>query len=362
MEQVLNFPYEKDLTPNTIAQILCKKYPKGQVKEWHNYVFLQKNFFTVVRFSVREWRGSRQVFFKTKMNLWLLLSIIVMLVFGFCYFISEMNHLRNDDYIVLSIAFLTPLVLWLAYLIFKVGTVGQVKRLLECEIPNYLVNRTEYFFPPQSVMKKWQKDMQAVPWLILSWFIARILFFIATHFSWQIYQLSGIEINPWKYVGYADALGSLILMAVAVIFVTKKYNSYWNVAKILFLIYTAVHFLFAMFTIFQVWNHLGNSFTIIISVVGWCLLTSFACFFYSSLRNTSSLYFIKTSVIWCVLSVILFSYYQYITHNDFSFDSIEYRRYDLGATISTIIYLIGFFKSFFTMPIHVPQGIDIKIL
>lgn len=365
MEQVLNFPYEKNINLDNIALIMRKVFPKNSIKKWNKYVFLQKNFITIIRFSIKEKGQNRQLFYKTKMNLWLLLSIVGLFIFGICYYHSEKGYLRESDFVVLYIAFLTPIVLWIIYLVLKIGIISKVTLLLKSEIPNYLVNRTEYYFPPLTIEKKWQKDMEPVPWFIIPWFVIKLLFFIASSFAWPLRNLLGTDIYVWQYAGYVNALCSLLMIAIAIVFITKKYNHHWNIAKIIFIVYSVYLLLCSIFSIFNLWIYIGNSITIILSIVEWCLITTFAWFFYNSLRNSSSLYLFKACIIWCVISVFLFCYYQYITLNNSSIESVEYSIYSYWtnylSTISTLVYLIGFLKAFFTLPRNTPQGIDIKL-
>ncbi len=111
------------------------------------------------------------------------------------------------------------------------------------------------------------------------------------------------------------------------------------------------------------------------SCISWALMAVFAYYFYRSLSNTSSLYLLKATAIWIIFSVILlvdFSYFNLTYQPVFSYDSPEYHTYKLaqqGYQLRSYIwsvaagwtYIIGLVKSLFTLKDYVPQGIGIKI-
>lgn len=377
MEQVLNFPYEDNVNLVTIEQIVRKKFPSYKIKAKKRNVMMSKNFLAVVRFSIKEVGDNRQLFFKTKMNIWILAFVLLMYAFCGCYSWSEWGHFNDDDILAITITSILPFVVWLVYLIMKIGLISKVKRALEQELPNYLINRREYFFPPNFAFKKWKQAMQPVSLLILFWGIVRVVmgiivgvpivaYYVGTHYS-DIQQ-------------YGNLLSNLLLLSVSIVFVMKSYNHYWQIAKYLFLSYTIWMTLLSLLSIIGILINFEST-TLFLTVnavescISWVLMAVFAYYFYRSLSNTSSLYLLKATAIWIIFSVILlvdFSYFNLTYQPVFSYDSPEYHTYKLaqqGYQLRSYIwsvaagwtYIIGLVKSLFTLKDYVPQGIGIKI-
>ena len=380
MEHVLNFPYEEKVNLNTIEQIVSRCFPSYKVERGKKNVVMNKNFFVSVRFSVKEKGANRQLFYKTKMNVWVLFSILFMYTVCGCYSWSEWGHFNEEDRIFIASTSVIPFIVWLIYLFMKMGLIGKVTQTLKRELPNYIVNRIDYFFPPQPVVSRWYKDMNPVAWLIIVWGGIRatvgILLIIPTT-SRLLYDIFEYKTNL-----YCNTICNLILLAIACIFILKKYNHYWQIAKYLLLAYTLLLLLFDFLQLFGIKINVGELSTMFIviasieSVVTWGLLAAFAYFFYCSLHNSSSLYFIKACAIWILFSLILFvdqMHFQLTAPVYIDYDSPEYWEYEnarsffrLRSTLFTIIiggvYIFGFMKAFITLRRFVPQGTDIKIL
>lgn len=386
MEHVLNFPYEENINLNSLEQIVQKKCPSCKVKKGKKSIEMSKNFFVSVRFTIKADGNIRQLFYKTKMNIWILVFILISYVFCGCYCWSEWGHFNDDDIMVIAISSIVPFMVWLVYLIIKIGLITKVRRALEQEIPNYIVNRVEYFFPSKAVVERWKQDMLPVSWIIVLWGIIRVSMGILVGIPVITHYISDYisEIQ-----NYGNLISNLFLLLVAVIFVMKNYNHYWQIAKYLFLSYTiwiallsllpvlGMSMYFDSTALFLTVNAIENS-------VSWVLMAVFAYFFYRSLSNTPSLYLLKAAAIWILFSVFLlvdFSYfdltYQTIPDYDsyqsvFGYESPEYtaykkvlQSYQLRSYIWSVVagwtYIIGLVKPFLTLKNYIPQGIGIKI-
>jgi len=386
MEQVLNFPYEEKINPNTLVQIIQKRFPTYKVKMGKKSVEMFKNLFVSVRFTIKADDDNRQLFFKTKMNALMLAFILITYAFCGCYSWSEWGNFNDDDIMVIAISSIAPFMVWLVYLIMKIDLITKVRRVLDQEIPNYIVNRVEYFFPSKVVVERWKQDMQPVSWIIVLWGIIRV----------SIGTLVGIPVITHyisDYISeiqnYGNLISNLFLLSVAVIFAMKNYNHYWQIAKYLFLSYTIWITLLSLLPVLGKSMHFNSTalflaVSAVESIVSWGLMVVFARFFYRSLSNTPSLYLLKATVICILFSVILlvdFSYfdltYQTIPDYDsyqsvFGYKSPEYTAYKkalqsyqlrsyLWSVIAEWIYIIGLGKSLFSLKYYVPQGIGIKI-
>lgn len=378
MEQVLNFPYEEKINPSTLVQIIQKRFPSYKVKMGRKSVEMFKNLFVYVRFTVKTDGDNRQLFYKTKMNIWLLAFILITYAFCGCYSWSEWGHYNDDDIKVITITSIVPSIVWIVYLIMKIGIIAKVRRALELEVPSYIANRVEFFFPPKSNVEKWKHDMLPVSLIICLWGIInatiRILVGIPVIARYISEYISKIQT-------YGNLICNLLLLSVAIVFVMKNYNHYWQVAKYLFLSYTTWITLLSLLPIMGISINFFESTALFVTIsalescVSWVLMAVFTYFFYRSLSNTSSLYLLKATAIWIVFSVILltdFSYFNLTYQPEFSYDSPEYQAYEhalhsyqlriyIWSSVAGWSSIIGLVKSFFTLKDYVPQGIGIKI-
>ena len=380
MEQVLNFPYEENVNLDTVERILSRCFPLYTVKREKRNVIMKKNFLVLVRFSVKQNGDNRQLFYKTKMSLWVLLFILLMYAVCGCYSWSEWGHFNEEDRIFVTITSLIPFIVWSIYLFMKTGLMGTVTCALKRELPNYLVNRIDYFFPSQLVVSRWYKDMNPVAWLIIVWGVVRALVGILLTIpstSKLLYDIFEHRINL-----YGNAICNLILLTIACIFILKKYNHYWQIAKYIFFTYTLLLLLFDFLQLFGIKTNVGELSTMYVviasveSCVIWGTLASFAFFFYCSLRNSSTLYFIKACTIWILLSLILFVdqiHFHLTAPINIAYNTPEYLEFEtarsyfqLRSTLLTVIiggiYILGFVKAFVTLRKYAPQGTGIKIL
>ena len=96
------------------------------------------------------------------------------------------------------------------------------------------------------------------------------------------------------------------------------------------------------------------------------VLLIFAIFFHLALKNASSLYLLKISFIFVILSVLLGVYLRFfLVDVDYINGYEEFRKYTMIASIGNalinILFVYGLAKAFCTLPKHVPQGLNIKI-
>ena len=361
MEQLLNFPYEEDINLDTVEQSLREHLPNYAIKRHYWFIVLKKNFLVQAWFAIRKTRDNRQLYYKTKMNIWAWLIVIGLMLFSSIYYFHEMNYLNMAEKVMLSLCCLGAIGIWAVYLIMKIGLSGKIKSALENSLPAHIKNRRDYFFPSQSTVSKWKNDMTPVSVLTLAYCIICVVFQILIF----VFNMS-MQHEISSMLSKINNFFPILLIVIAMIFVLKKYNQEWNIAKILILVYTVIVTCLNVLYVAGLWNNDNNLIFNIISFANMVVLLIFAILFHQALKNSSSLYFIKVCVIYVVLSILMSVFVNFFLMKiDYLNDYEVFHKYSViastGNALIYLLYLYGLAKAFCTLPKHVPQGLNIRI-
>ena len=169
------------------------------------------------------------------MNIWAWIIVIGLMLFSSIYYLHELNYLNMAEKVMLYLCWLGAIGIWALYLIMKIGLSGNIKSALENSLPAHIRNKRDYFFPSQSTALKWKKDMTPVSILALVYCIIFVLIQVLIYvlLFFMQHELSPVLSKTSYFI-------PILLIVIAVLFILKRYNKEWNIAKFFFLAYTVI--------------------------------------------------------------------------------------------------------------------------